>query len=85
MRIESMKSGNQPEDYITVTFGYDEIKQIANACYYAFSAFSTPVNTQACINACFLFNMIKHGNIQPETLKYIKYFEENNIRDESNN
>lgn len=73
--INVLKCGPTPEDSnVTVTLTYYEIRDIANTCYYAkkyIPANQKEVNkaaTSAANKTKFLFDMIKHGNIQAETI-----------------
>lgn len=52
---------------ITVTFNYGEIRDISNACYKAFCVTNSEYE-KTYAKMKFLFDMIKHGNIQPETV-----------------
>ena len=69
--------------------GILQIHVIANTCYYA-TEFIPADRTKARSNAAiaanmtkFLFDMVKHGNIQPETIQdmYMAKFDED--KDES--
>ena len=85
MIIKKLNCGNKNDSYLTVQLSYDEVRDIANTCYYAtefIPADQTKVKTNAVIAANmtkFLFDMVKHGNIQPETIQkmYIAKFNEN--------
>lgn len=53
--------------YVTVTLTYEEARDVANGLYYA--AKSNP-EFRGIRNKCkFVFDMIKHGMIQPETVR----------------
>lgn len=55
---------------ITVTLSYDECRDIANGLYYAVSKSDNGAKFQAIQAKCkFLFDMVKHGNIQVETIE----------------
>ena len=85
MVIKKLNCGNKNDSYLTVQLSYDEVRDIANTCYYAtefIPADQTKVKANAVIAANmtkFLFDMVKHGNIQPETIRdiYTAKFDEN--------
>lgn len=69
MHIEELIS-KPSNKFVTVTLSYDEIRDIANGLYYAST--KEPCDSpeqfkQAYVNAKFLFDMVKHGMIMPET------------------
>ena len=72
------------ESYLIVQLDYDEVRDIANTCYYAtefIPAYQPKIKSNAIIAANmtkFLFDMVKHGNIQPETIRdmYTAKFDE---------
>lgn len=75
MYINVLKCGSVPNNSnITVTFTYNEIRDIANTCYYAkqYIPADQEEESRAAISVAnktkFLFDMIKHGNIQGETI-----------------
>ncbi len=75
MIIKELKCTHKEDSIITVQLNYDEVRDIANTCYYATQFIPSDQrepNRKAEIAANktkFLFDMIKHGNIQPETIK----------------
>ena len=75
MVIKKLNCGNKNDSYLTVQLSYDEVRDIANTCYYAtefIPADQIKVKANAVIAANmtkFLFDMVKHGNIQPETIQ----------------
>lgn len=75
MIIKKLNCENKNDSYLTVQLSYDEVRDIANTCYYAtrfIPADQTKVKANAIIAANmtkFLFDMVKHGNIQPETIQ----------------
>ena len=85
MIIKKLNCENKSDSYLTVQLSYDEVRDIANTCYYAtefIPADQTKVKANAVIAANmtkFLFDMVKHGNIQPETIQkmYMAKFDEN--------
>lgn len=74
MIIKKLNCEDKSNSYLTVQLSYDEIRDIANTCYYAtqfipknkVKAKSDAVTAANMTN--FLFDMVKHGNIQPETI-----------------
>ena len=74
MIIKKLNCGNKNNSYVTVQLSYDEVRDIANTCYYAtqyIPADQTKIRSNAAIAANmtkFLFDMVKHGNIQLETI-----------------
>ena len=88
MIIKKLNCGNKNDSYLTVQLSYNEVRDIANTCYYAtqfIPADKTKIKSNAVIAANmtkFLFDMVKHGNIQPETIQnmYTAKFD----KDESN-
>ena len=85
MIIKKLNCENKNDSYLTVQLSYDEVRDIANTCYYAtqfIPADQTKIKLNAVIAANmtkFLFDMVKHGNIQPETIQkmYMTKFDEN--------
>lgn len=69
MIIKKLNCGNKNDSYLTVQLSYDEVRDIANTCYYAtkfIPADQTKIRSNAGIAANmtkFLFDMVKHGNI----------------------
>ena len=84
MVIKKLNCGNKNDSYLTVQLSYDEVRDSANTCYYAtefIPADRTKVKANAVIAANmtkFLFDMVKHGNIQLETIQnmYMAKFDE---------
>ena len=54
---------------ITVTFSYEEIRDMSNGLYHATK--TEEIFKPIFGKAKFLFDMVKYGNIQPETIKYL--------------
>lgn len=81
MNIEELSSKTNNKT-ITVTFTYEEVRDMANGFYYLFSGKECDKDKYKDIRAksSFLFDMIKHGNIQNNTVKYLSELEE---RDEN--
>ena len=75
MIIKKLNCGNKSDSYLTVQLSYDEVRDIANTCHYAtefIPADQTKIKANAVIAANmtkFLFDMVKHGNIQLETIQ----------------
>lgn len=77
MIIKKLNCEDKNSSYLTVQLSYDEVRDIANTCYYATQFI--PENkvkaksdaTTAANMTSFLFDMVKHGNIQPETIRDI--------------
>lgn len=75
MIIKELRCTHKEDSVITVQLSYDEVRDIANTCYYATQYI--PLNQKepnarakiAANKTKFLFDMIKHGNIQPETIR----------------
>lgn len=68
------------EGTITITFTYRDIRDISDACYQAHKSLpytkeNKPLH-DAYINAKFAFDMIKHGKIQPETVKDMNFIQQ---------
>ena len=95
MIIKKLNCENKNNSYLTVQLSYDEIKDIENTCYYAtqfIPTYQPKIKSNAVIAANmtkFLFDMVKHGNIQSETIQnmYTAKFDENKSnldKDESN-
>ena len=63
---------------VTVCFQYEELKYICNGLYLAMESSEENQKKYSDIyGKCkFLFDMVKHGNIQPETLKKLKVEQE---------
>lgn len=84
MIIKKLNCEDKSNSYLTVQLNYDEVRDIANTCYYAtkfIPADQTKIKSNAVIAANmikFLFDMVKHGNIQPETIRdmYMVKFDE---------
>lgn len=84
MTIKKLNCGNKNDSYLTVQLSYDEVRDIANTCYYATQYIpgdQTKVKSNAAVAANmtkFLFDMIKHGNVQLETIQnmYLAKFDE---------
>lgn len=58
------------EKQITVTLDYNECRDISNGLYYATKNELKGAEYQKIFSKCkFLFDMVKHGYIQPETVK----------------
>lgn len=84
MIIKKLNCGNKNDSYVTVQLSYDEVRDIANTCYYAtkfIPAEQKEPNIRAQIAANmtkFLFDMVKHGNVQLETIQdmYMANFDE---------
>lgn len=70
MHIEQLTSLKN-DKYVKVVLSYDEVRDIANGLYYLTSDNKTDVGKYKEIAAKthFLFDMVKHGNIQPNTIK----------------
>lgn len=69
MTIEQLSS-KENNKYVTVTMTYDEARDISNALYYLISRKECDLGKyQLTYSKCkFVFDMVKHGMIQPETL-----------------
>lgn len=65
MIINEMNSDRNTK-YIKITFNYGEIRDIANGLYYI--SLQKKEYLEAYAKCKFLFDMIKHGNIQKETI-----------------
>lgn len=77
MIIKKLNCEDESNSCLTVQLNYYEVRDIANTCYYA-TQFIPENKVKAKSDAVtvanmtsFLFNMIKHGNIQPETIRNI--------------
>lgn len=69
MRIVGMSSEPNNQN-ITINFSYNEIRDITNGLYYASQEIRDNDRNYEYIHAQMkvMFDMIKHGNIQPETI-----------------
>lgn len=84
MVIKKLNCEDKNNSYLTVQLSYDEVRDIANTCYYAtefIPAYQPKIKSNAVIAANmtkFLFDMVKHGNIQLETIQdmYMAKFDE---------
>ena len=84
MIIKKLNCEDKNNSYLTVQLSYDEVRDIANTCYYATQFIpENKVKTKSdAVTAAnmtkFLFDMVKHGNIQPETIQnmYTAKFDE---------
>lgn len=85
MIIKKLNCEDKNNSYLTVQLSYDEIRDIANTCYYA-TQFIPENKVKAKSDAVtaanitqFLFDMIKHSSIQPETIQkmYMAKFDKN--------
>ena len=93
MIIKKLNYWNKNDSYLTVQLSYDEVRDIANTCYYAtqfIPANQTKIKSNAVIAANmtkFLFDMVKHGNIQPETIRdiYTAKFDEDKSNSKKEN
>lgn len=71
MHIDELNA-RKGQKSITVTMNYDEVRDIANGLYYLISG--TPCEDGVdkykpiAADCKVLFDLIKHGNIQPETI-----------------
>lgn len=76
---------------VTVTLSYDEVRDIANGLYYLNKYAKDTIlddvkddqYTQIGAKAAFLFDIVKHGMIQPETIE--KFNNANAKPSETNN
>lgn len=91
--IKKLNCENKSDSYLTVQLSYDEVRDIANTYYYT-TEFIPENKVQAKSDAViaanitqFLFDMIKHSNIQPETIQkiYIAKFDKNKSNSEKEN
>ena len=84
MIIKKLNCEDKNNSYLTVQLNYDEVRDIANTCYYATQFIpenKVKVKSDAVTAANmtkFLFDMVKHGNIQLETIQdmYMAKFDE---------
>ena len=84
MIIKKLNCEDKSNSYLTVQLNYDEVRDIANTCYYATQFIpenKVKVKSDAVTAANmtkFLFDMVKHGNIQLETIQdmYMAKFDE---------
>lgn len=85
MIIKKLNCENKSNSYLTVQLSYDEVQDIANTCYYA-TQFIPEDKVKVKSNAItatnitqFLFDMIKHSSIRPETIQkmYMTKFDKN--------
>ena len=71
MHIENLVNTNSVHS-ITITFNYNEVRDIANGLYLLINLKDVPYNPDSYLEiaakAAFMFDMIKHGMIQPETV-----------------
>lgn len=67
MIINEMNSDTNRK-YIRTTFDYKEIRDIANGLYYI--SLQRKEYSEIYAKCKFLFDMIKHGNIQKETINF---------------
>ena len=58
MIIKKLNCGNKNDSYVTVQLNYDEVRDIANTCYYA-TEFIPADQTKARSNAGIAANMTK--------------------------
>lgn len=66
MIIEELSSV-APNKHVTVTLNYEEVRDIANGLYHASK---NDLQYKSIKNKCkFLFDMVKTGMIQPETVE----------------
>lgn len=65
MTIQELRSKTNCK-YVTVTFSYEEVRDMANGLYYVCK--NKPEYKSAKDKCKFLFDMIKEGMIQPETV-----------------
>lgn len=72
MTIDKLDSREKRKS-ITVTFTYDEIRDIANGLYYFVSGTKKTGDNvdykQTYVNCKMLFDLVEHGNIQLETIQ----------------
>lgn len=72
MKIDELNSKPNQKS-ITVTMSYDEVRDISNGLYYLVSDKNPDDRSkyQSIYTDCkILFDMIKHGNVQPETIAH---------------
>lgn len=69
MTIEKLSSESNNK-YANVTLTYEEIRDISNALYYLISGEKCDVSKYQLLYAKskMIFDMVKHGMIQPETI-----------------
>jgi len=57
------------QKHVTVALSYDEVRDIANGLYHMVNGSGDKKEYVEIYGKCkFLFDMVKHGNIQPETV-----------------
>lgn len=74
MFIEEL-STRKENRYVTVTFSYEEIRDIANGLYAACHPERKTEGKEfdkIAASAGFLFDMIKHGMVQPHTIRNLQ-------------
>ena len=92
MIIKKLNCEDKSNSYLTVQLNYDEVRDIANTCYYATQFIpenKVKVKSDAVTAANmtkFLFDMVKHGNIQLETIQdmYMAKFDEDKDKSAEN-
>lgn len=71
MHIENLDNTGSIHS-ITITFNYNEVRDIANGLYLLVNPGGVPYNPdtylEVAAKAAFMFDMIKHGMIQPDTV-----------------
>lgn len=71
MHIENLDNTGSIHS-ITITFNYNEVRDIANGLYLLVNLEGAPYNPnlylEVAAKAAFMFDMIKHGMIQPDTV-----------------
>lgn len=76
------KSSNK---HMTVHLSYEEIRDISNALYYLTSGNKPEQDYSKIAAKCsFLFDMIKHGMIQPNTVSKLEAEEKKGLRRDEN-
>lgn len=70
MYIEELHSKSNMKN-VTVVLSYDEIRDITNGLFYATQSSEENKNkyTDIYCKSKVIFDMVKHGNIQPETIE----------------
>ena len=69
MHIEELSSKTNNK-YVNVVLSYEECRDISNALYHMQK---TDSKYKQIYGKCkFLFDMVKHGNIQPDTIKTLE-------------
>lgn len=76
MTIEKLRTASSGMSSITVTLSYEECRDLATFTYWAKACAEEKDKTKDMgyvkeihAKVAFLFDMIKHGNIQPQTAK----------------